>query len=116
MRKRQNGQALVEFVILLPLFIFMIFATIDFGKILYTKNNLESKMEDVITTYNTEKESSTITKNLKLDKEKIELEIKKEQEYINFFLKKRVEIITPGLNLILKNPHEVVSKRVIYNE
>ncbi len=116
MQKRRNGQALVEFVLLLPLFIFMIFTVIDFGKILYTKNNLESKMDEVITLYETKKESENIKDLLKLGKEKIELEIKNEQEYINFFLKKKLEILTPGLNLILKNPYEVVSKRVVYNE
>ena len=45
----KKGQALIEFVIILPIFVFMILAVIDLGKILYFGNILESKMDNVIT-------------------------------------------------------------------
>ena len=112
----RRGQALIEFVILLPIFIFMIFTIIDFGKILYIKNNLESKMDDVITLYETNKDKDSISENLNLSKEKTNLEITKDNEYINFVLNKEVEVITPGLNLILGNSYQASVKRVIYNE
>ncbi len=114
MIQKKNGQALVEFVIILPIFIFMLFACIDFGKILYTQNNLESKMDDIITVY--EKEKNVESMQEKLAGEKIELEKKEEEEYQNFIMTKKIDIITPGLNLILGSPYEAKVKRVIYNE
>ncbi len=115
-RKNQKGQALVEFVILLPIFIFMLFAIIDFGKVLYTKNNLESKMDDVITLYEKAKKMEGIKEQLQLTKENIQLEQEEEQENKIFILKKDIDIITPGLNLLLENPYKAIVKRVIWNE
>ncbi len=115
-RKKKEGQALIEFVIILPVLIFMIFAVIDFGKVLYTKNNLENKMEDVITLHESGMDLNAIQNDLKLEKEKIELQSFVEDEYLNFTLEKKVEIITPGLNLILGSPHHAVVKRVVLNE
>ncbi len=114
--KKNSGQALVEFVIILPIFISMILACIDLGKILYFKNGLESKMDDVITSYATIKNNNEITKKLKLNEDRISLNIKKDSEYIEFQLEKELDIITPGLNLIFSNPYQIIAKRVIYNE
>ena len=38
----RKGQALVEFVLILPLFIMLLFAIIDFGNILNQKSKLEN--------------------------------------------------------------------------
>ena len=38
----RKGQALVEFVLILPIFILMLFAIVDFGMILSKKNELEN--------------------------------------------------------------------------
>lgn len=116
MIQNRHGQALVEFVILLPIFIFMLFAIIDFGKILLTQNNLESKMDDVITLYENNKNTEEIVEKLNFDKDKISFEKLNENEYTNFLLKKEVEIITPGLNLVFGSPYYASVKRVIYNE
>lgn len=115
-QKNCHGQALVEFVILLPIFIFMLFAIIDFGKILLTQNNLESKMDDVITLYENSKNTEEIVEKLNLTNDKISLEKQNENEYVNFTLKKEVEIITPGLNLVFGSPYQASAKRVIYDE
>ena len=116
MLKKHDGQALVEFVILLPIFIFMIFAVIDFGKIWSIANNLESRMDDVVTLYKENSSLEIIENDLNLKTDSIALEIQEEEKTTNIFLKKEVDIITPGLNLILKNPYEAKVKRVIYNE
>lgn len=116
-KNNQKGQALVEFIIILPIFIFMLLATIDLGKILYIKNNLESKMDDVISDYKANQSSEEIANNIKKDDKTIELQIKKEEEnYISFELKKTTDILTPGLNLIFKTPYDVTTKRVIRHE
>ncbi|MCI9280265.1 MAG: pilus assembly protein [Bacilli bacterium] len=112
----KKGQALVEFVIILPIFIFMIFACIDIGKVLYMQNKLESRMDDIITSYQKGLTEETIKKDLDLNHQEIILNIEKENVYKRFKLSKKLDMITPGINLILSNPLEVKAERVIYDE
>jgi len=112
----KKGQALVEFVIILPIFIFMILATIDVGKILYFSNRLENKMSDVISMYESGNSIEQINKNLQKDIKKIELKVTKNDKFVEFIIIKKIEIITPGLNLIFDNPYKIETKRVVYNE
>ena len=112
----KKGQALVEFVIILPIFIFMILATIDVGKILYFSNKLENKMDDVISLYENSYAYEDINKNLVNDISKTNLEIKEDEKFVEFIITKKIDIITPGLNLIFDNPYKLEAKRVIYNE
>lgn len=112
----KKGQALVEFVIILPIFIFMVLATIDIGKILYFSNKLENKMDDVISMYENNNAYEDIDKNLESDIKKTNLEIKQEEKFVEFIITKKVDVITPGLNLIFDNPYEIEAKRVVYNE
>lgn len=112
----RKGQALVEFVIILPIFIFILLATIDIGKILYFSNQLENKLDDIISMYQNNEDYKEIQKNLNKDLKKTSLKIKKDDKYIEFRITKSIDIITPGLNLIFNNPYRVSSKRVIYSE
>jgi Flp pilus assembly protein TadG len=41
MIKREDGQALVEFALMIPLLLLLLTSVFDFGRILYTKLNLE---------------------------------------------------------------------------
>lgn len=116
MHHNKKGQALVEFVIILPIFIFMIFVSIDIGKILYYQNNLESRMDEFITSYEVGKTKKEIEENYDLKEENIILTIDNEKEHAKFTLKKEVSVITPGLNYILGNPHTITVKRVMYHE
>lgn len=113
---KKKGQALVEFIIILPIFLFLLFAIIDFGKILYTKNNLETKMDEVIEDYKNDISIDTINNQLKKKNENQWVELKNEENFLTFSLKEEISIITPGLNLILKNPFEVTTERSIKNE
>ena len=112
----RKGQALVEFVIILPLIVFMLLAVIDIGKIFYTKNTLENKLNDIVTMYENGDNLDIIKKNLDKDVKKSALTIEDKEKDRTFIISKKVEIITPGLNLIFKNPYEIKVKRVIYNE
>ncbi len=111
----KKGQALVEFVIIIPIFIFMVLAVIDIGKIIYFSNRLENKMDDVISMYDSNKQYSEIKKALTNDIKSTILTINESEEYTEFVLNKKTDIITPGLNLIFDDPYEITSKRVIYN-
>lgn len=116
-KTKSKGQALIEFVIILPIFVFMILAVIDIGKILYFGNNLESKMDEVITFYEENKTYDEISNLIQLDDAKIEFQATNENNsYVEFRLTKKIAILTPGLNFILDNPYEVVAKRKILYE
>ena len=106
----------MEFVLILPIFLFILFACIDFGKIFYTENNLESRMDDAISMFQKEKNKEEIIKLLELQKENIFLSIEKKEKYTTFALEKETSIITPGLNLLLGSPYKAKATRVIYNE
>ena len=108
-----KGQALVEFVIILPIFIFMLLVIIDIGKILYNQNILESEMEDIVTLYKKNNQEE-LDEFIKAKNEQLTIETN--EEYVELKIMKDMEILTPGLNLILGNPHQITSKRVIYNE
>ena len=44
----RSGQALVEFVLILPIFLFILFIIVDFGIIFSAKNSLENNSVDII--------------------------------------------------------------------
>ena len=44
----RRGQALVEFVLILPVFLLILFTIVDFGNFLSTKNQLETESTDDI--------------------------------------------------------------------
>lgn len=109
----KKGQALVEFIIILPVFLLLVLGVMDIGKIMYNKTMLEGAMSEVVSMY--QKGNSSLEILDKLDIE-ASLDIKAEDNYTIFYLVKEIDIITPGLNLILDNPYEITVKRSISNE
>ncbi len=108
----KRGQALVEFILVLPILLLLIFALIDFGKILVCKNHLEGVMNEVselsddeITSYLRKDNDYKITYNVTYD------------EYRNITLVATVDLITPGMKNILKNPYVVkVERSIVYEQ
>lgn len=113
--KNKKGQALVEFVLILPILLLIVFAMIDIGRILLCKTHLENVMNDVVVLVNDDKSSSEIKAYLSLDDYDISYNIEKSQ-YKLITLKSKVKIITPGLNSFLDNPYYVTVERKIINE
>lgn len=112
----KRGQALVEFVLIVPVLIMILFCMIDFGKILYYRINLESKIDKVISLYEEEKTFEEIKRIITKD-DNLNIKItNKDNEYVEFSLSKDVEIVTPGLNVVLDNPFETKVFRVVYYE
>ena len=107
----KRGQALVEFVIILPIFILLVLGCIDIGYIMYTKMNLEEQISDVVDYY---KKGKTI-EEIK-DKLDIEVNIRKNAEYTDILLTKTIDIITPGLQFVFENPYKIIVERSILNE
>ena len=102
----KRGQALIEFVLILPVLLLLIFAFIDFGRIIVCKNHLEGVMNEVVNL-----DDDDIKTYLKKDSDyKIDYSIKID-EYKNITLNTKLDLITPGLKNILKNPYTVKVER-----
>ena len=114
MKLNKRGQALIEFVLVLPVLLLLIFAFIDFGRIILAKNHLENVLSDVVSLYDNGRENE-IKNYLKEDDYKIDYSISK-KEYTKIVLNVNLDLITPGLNRILSNPYHVKVERSIINE
>lgn len=113
----KKGQALVEFVIVLPILIMLLFATIDFGLIIYNKSKLESKLNDVVNMVKNNETENDIKEFINKDQSrKTTYRIIQDDEYVTVKLFTSIEIMTPGLNKVLDNPYKISVSRVIYEE
>lgn len=110
----KRGQALVEFVLILPLFLLMIFAFIDFGRIIVCKSHLENIMSEVSNLVYQDKKME-INNLLKNDEYEIKYNISSDQ-YTKIVLETNIDLITPGMNLILSDPYVVKIERSLINE
>lgn len=102
--KKTSGQALVEFIMILPIFLLIVFSTIDFSKIIYEKYNLQNDL-DIIKQYYSQKDQTELNNYLQQNHLKIDYTHK--DTYIIITISKNIDIITPGLNRILKSPYKV---------
>lgn len=108
----RKGQALVEFVLILPILIFILFSVFDFGMILNKKNELENSSVDI---------ANMIRNNESIDKIRnnypdITIDTYEDDKYTVITLSTLVDIMTPGLNLVLGDPYKVEVERTIYHE
>ena len=110
--KNNKGQALVEFVLILPVILAILLVIIDLGKIFNEKNTLENTSVDIIELYKNGKSIDEI-KNKYND---IEIKTSIDNNYLTINLKKEIEIMTPGLNIVLDNPFPIEVERVVYYE
>lgn len=106
----RKGQALVEFVLILPVFLMILFIIVDFGVILNNKSRLENDSADIIDLYkngSTIEEIKTIYKDTEITKEDYKT------KYIKITIKKDINLITPGLERILEDPFPITIERII---
>lgn len=114
--KDKKGQALVEFVIILPIFLFFLFAVIDVGKMIATKNSLENEMNILLEKYQNRETEEELKNLANKENKNATLEMKEDGDYNRISLKQEITIITPGLNLVFKNPYYVTVERWVKNE
>jgi len=111
--KNNKGQALVEFIIVLPIFLLLIISVIDFGNIISKKYSLENDLDTISDLYrsNNYTEINTYIKNKNID-----LNYTNEDEFMVINLSKEVKITSPMLNLIFGNTYKINVSKSIYNE
>ena len=105
----RKGQALVEFVLILPIFLFLIFSVYDFGMIYSSKNSLENDSSDIINLF---KNGTSLNEIKKLYPD-CEIMISNDQEYYKVLVESSVDLITPGFNRLFGNPYVINVERYI---
>lgn len=111
--KNNKGQALVEFVIVVPILIFIIMAIIDFGNITIKKMRLENNLESIVSLY---KKNDLNEINNLTTKENISFSYSTNQDMTTIILRQNVKIFTPFLNIVLGNSYFLETSRVIYEK
>ena len=118
MRLKNNGQALIEFVLILPVFLLILFALIDFGRLFYEKIELENRFQTSIEVYQKEKNYDKALSVLNEGQGKeATLEAKQVDSYIELETSISFSFLTPGLSTVLGNPYLIKIERTIpYDE
>lgn len=111
--KSRKGQALVEFVTIIPVFFVILFSAIDLGGIIYKKYHLENDLDYIVELYRQDKLNEI---NEYSNKSDFVTSISSGSDMVTITLTKQVNINTPGLNVILENPFSISVDRVIYDE
>ena len=109
--KDKKGQALVEFIIVLPLLVLIIISIIDFGNIFTKKYSLENDLDTVVDLYETQEYSKI---NEYISNKDIKIDYKEENDFLTISLSKDIKIYSPILNTILGNSYIVNVDRSIY--
>lgn len=109
----QKGQALVEFILIIPILLIILIGMVDFGNIIYQKYKLENNLDDLINYYQTN-QNQKITEYT--NKNNIIMTTQTNQNEITIKVQKQIPVNTPVLNRILGNPHQIETERTMINE
>ena len=113
--KRDNmnkkGQALVEFILILPVLLLIAMAMIDIGNIFLKKYDLNKDLDVVTDLY---KNGETKQLGAYLASEELTLDEELHENMTTLTLKKEVEINAPGLNNIIGQNYEIKASKTIY--
>ncbi len=115
--RNNKGQALIEFVIILPVIILLFFSFIDLGRIILENNKLEGITSIAIEEYQKDKDYDDIENYLAdMGYKNITVDIYKNGDITTITLTKNVDLITPGMDKIIADPYVVKVERTINNE
>lgn len=95
----KKGQALIEFLLVLPILIIILLLVVDLGRLMIMRNHLETVLISV------NKDTTEIN-----DKE-YKITLNKKDNYI--YLKSCTDVYTPGLSKILGSPACVETSKEI---
>lgn len=110
--RKTRGQALVEFVLILPVFLLLVFAAIDFGRILYEKYRLQNDLDTVKILYTQNQEQEL---NRYLNQNHLTAIYQEKDTYTVISLSKKLDIVTPGLSQVLNSPYTVTESITVLN-
>ena len=106
----RKGQALVEFVIIMPIFIFIVIAVFDISNIIMKKYELENDITTVSTLYEEGKEEQVMAYVNKID---AKLKYDTNDSYNEITLSKKVNILTPIVRQALGKSYEIKAHKMV---
>jgi len=109
--KNNKGQALIEFILILPIILMILLYTIEFGRITLKKQELESNLDLIVTLYNENKKEEI---NNFANNNNIIVTYQKTNSLTTIEIKKNINSNLPLINNILGN--NITSKRTIYEK
>ena len=113
-RINKKGQALVEFVLIIPILIMVLCAIIDFSFIFYNKNHLEGVLNDSVTYVLNGKTSEEIRKLINDDD--VNLSVEFDGDIVKVKLTKSINLITPVSRLFINSPYTIETERAVFYE
>ena len=113
MMKNNKGQALIEFILILPILLILTIGIFDLFNIQNKKYELANDLDYISELYINNKENEI---EEYLNKKEILLTKVQNENFLELTLTKKVNLITPGLNKIIENPFTITVKRSVYNE
>ena len=111
--KNDHGQALIEFILIIPVLAIFILGIFDIGNIIYKKYQLENDLDYIIDLYEENKISDIDTY---IRKEKIIMSDSKETEYTTITLSENIFFVTPGASKVFGPSYKISTSRTIRNE
>lgn len=108
---KNKGQALVEFIIILPIILIVLLYIVEFGTITLKKYELESNIELITELY---QDGNQEKLNEYLNKNNINLTYEKNDQLTTLIITKNIKTNTPLINKILGN--QIKTKRTIYEK
>lgn len=112
-RVNVKGQALVEFVLVLPVIMMILFVIIDLANVFYNKNKLETTTDTIIM-YKKNNDNYRLNKYIKDEDVSYKITNNNGEDIIE--VKKDIVLSTPFSNLFFDNPYTIKAKRVIIDE
>lgn len=109
--KNNKGQALVEFIIILPVFLLIVLAVIDFGNIIVKKYSLENSLDTVSNMYINNKSTDSYLKDIDAT-----MSVSKDDSLTTITLSKKVKISSPLVNTIIGKNYDIKVSKSIYED
>lgn len=106
----RKGQALVEFVLILPIFLLILFVIVDFGNIFYNRYELQNQSTDIVRLIKNGDAVDGVYSKLDVDVSAYK------EDYKKVTISKKIKLITPFMDRVLGNPYLIEIERVIPDE
>ena len=108
---KEKGQALVEFILILPIILLVFVALLDIGNIFLQKYNLNDSLQTVTDLYQNDKQTEM---RAYIAKEGLTFDEKVTSDMAKLTLKKQISISAPGLTNVLGKNYTIETSKNIY--
>lgn len=109
--RNNKGQALVEFILILPILLFVVMSIIDVATIQLSKYKLEDHLDTVVALY---EEGKIEQVNQYGESKKINIRIEENKEYTTITVTTQQTIHTPILKQKLGSHYKIETERMVY--